>query len=169
MGELGTVLTGTTPPTSDRECYGGKYLFVSPADIQENRDVVTTQTRLSEKGYNLGRKLKPGSTLVVCIGSTIGKVAQLKGAGTTNQQINAIESSSLNEDNFVCALMMGMTRSIREMSSNQAVPILNKETFSSIEIHAPILSEQKAVGSFFQQLDSLITLHQRKPVPKNER
>ena len=35
--------------------------------------------------------------------------------------------------------------------------------FGSLKIRYPVIHEQQQIGSFFQQLDNLITLHQRKP------
>lgn len=89
LADVGNIITGTTPSTSDESNYNGGYLFVSPADINTNRYIEKTNTTLSKKGFESGRILNEGSVLFVSIGSTIGKVAQTK--DTTNQQINAIE------------------------------------------------------------------------------
>ena len=86
VGEFGELITGTTPSTSDVNNYNGDYLFVSPADIQGNRFVKNTITTLSEKGFCKCRRLKADSVLFVSIGSTIGKVAQIKEIAVTNQQ-----------------------------------------------------------------------------------
>lgn len=40
--------------------------------------------------------------------------------------------------------------------------IVNRTEFSELKTWLPSLKEQKQIGSFFQQLDNLITLHQRK-------
>ena len=39
---------------------------------------------------------------------------------------------------------------------------IHEETFLNMEIRAPELVEQRRIGAFFDRLDSLITLHQRK-------
>lgn len=38
---------------------------------------------------------------------------------------------------------------------------LNANVMMKLPIKTPILNEQQKIGNFFQQLDSLITLHQR--------
>ena len=54
--------------------------------------------------------------------------------------------------------------SIRCLSATQAVPILNKTTFSNVEVSiASNINEQYRIGELFIKLDSTITLHQRKP------
>jgi type I restriction enzyme, S subunit len=46
---------------------------------------------------------------------------------------------------------------------------ISKNKVMELMVPSPEINEQKRVGAFFQQLDSLITLHQRKPAPLNER
>ena len=50
---------------------------------------------------------------------------------------------------------------------NGAIGNLNKSDLDNQEIAIPSEEEQKKIGSFFHQLDDLITLHQRKPVVVN--
>lgn len=71
--DIGTVVTGSTPSTSDMENYGNEYLFVSPVDLSGNKYIYNTEKKLSLKGYNLSRKIPTGAVLFTCIGSTIGK------------------------------------------------------------------------------------------------
>ncbi|HEM6237400.1 TPA: restriction endonuclease subunit S [Streptococcus suis] len=162
LGEVAEIITGTTPSTFDEENYGGKRLFVSPVDIQDNRYITETLTTLTEKGHLLGRELRPGATLFVSIGSTIGKVAQLKSFATSNQQINAVISDDKIDDDFIFTGLEKKSAQIKNLSSQQAVPIINKSTFSKIEFEFPTLPEQEAIGTFFSTLDRHITLHQRK-------
>ncbi|HFU4458805.1 TPA: restriction endonuclease subunit S [Streptococcus suis] len=162
LGEVAEIITGTTPSTFDEENYGGKRLFVSPVDIQDNRYITETLTTLTEKGHLLGRELRPGATLFVSIGSTIGKVAQLKDFATSNQQINAVISGDKIDDDFIFTGLEKKSAQIKNLSSQQAVPIINKSTFSNIEFEFPTLPEQKAIGTFFSTLDRQTTLHQRK-------
>lgn len=156
LGEIGEIVTGSTPPTNEESYYGGEYLFVSPADIQANRYVENTKTTLTEKGFRKGRKIKKGSSLFVCIGSTIGKVAQASEYCVTNQQINAIVSSE-NNDDFVFSLLEFNSKKIKLLSAKQAVPIINKTTFSSIQINISSLSEQDRIASFLSLIDKRIT------------
>ena len=164
LSDIGNIITGSTPSTKDKNNYNGDFLFVSPADIQGNRFVEKTITTLSELGFKKGRILAPKSTLFVSIGSTIGKVAQIRDFAVTNQQINSIEPFKDIDPDFVFSLMQKESPSIRCLSATQAVPILNKTTFSNVEVSiASNINEQYRIGELFIKLDSTITLHQRKP------
>lgn len=43
-----------------------------------------------------------------------------------------------------------------------AQPQLTREVLTTVKFHLPALTEQTVIGDFFQTLDNLITLHQRK-------
>lgn len=160
---IGNIVTGSTPKTSVSDNYGGEFLFVSPADIQENRYVDETITTLTKKGFDQGRKIREKASLFVSIGSTIGKVAQINQESTTNQQINAVEPYDNFDDDFIFTSLENISGSIKAIASNQAVPIVNKTTFGETEIQVPLeLGEQQKIGQYFVNLDHLITLHQRK-------
>lgn len=161
--EIGQIVTGTTPPTSDAENYNGDLLFVSPADIDDNRYITKTITTVSEKGFNTGREIRKGASLFVSIGSSIGKVAQMAEKAITNQQINAVVPNDNYDDDFVLSLLETQSSNVKAIASNQAVPIVNKSTFSNIDILVPPnITEQQKMGKYFANLDNLITLHQRK-------
>ena len=90
IGDLGDVVTGSTPKTTISEYYNGNELFVSPVDIQENTYVNQTEKTLTELGIKQGRLIPKNSILFVCIGSTIGKVSISGKNLITNQQINSV-------------------------------------------------------------------------------
>lgn len=91
LSEIGKIVTGNTPNTSNKDYYNGDFLFVSPADIQENRYVNKTTTTLTELGFKTGRLVPKGATLFVSIGSTIGKTGQSICDVITNQQIESVK------------------------------------------------------------------------------
>ena len=89
IGDLGVVVTGSTPPTVHAEYYGGEFMFVAPADISDSKWVRQSEKHLSALGRQVSREIPPKSIMVVCIGSTIGKIALAFESCTTNQQINS--------------------------------------------------------------------------------
>lgn len=50
----------------------------------------------------------------------------------------------------------------KTMDESTGVPSLSKTIINKVEILAPTLPEQEKIGSYFNKLDNLITLHQRK-------
>ena len=51
----------------------------------------------------------------------------------------------------------------KKKDESTGVPSLSKTAINEIDTLAPEEPEQKVIGSFFKEIDNLITLHQRKP------
>jgi len=162
LGEIGDIITGNTPTTSNEEFYNGEYHFVSPFDINEKRFFEKTKTTLTKLGFSKGRKIRAGSSLFVCIGSTIGKVAQNKIDCITNQQINSIVPSEDFNDDFVFSLLENHSSKIKMLAAEQAVPIINKTTFSKYIVLIPSLPEQTKIASFLTAVDDKLSSLKKK-------
>ena len=163
LSEVAEIVTGNTPSTKESKYYGGEIMFVSPADISENRYVEKTKTTLTSIGYSKTRHIKPNSVLFVCIGSTIGKVAQNKFSCATNQQINSLIPNKENSSDFLYSNLEHNAIKIAELAGKQAVPIINKSLFSSVTLLFPFnLEEQQKIASCLSALDELITAKSEK-------
>ncbi len=71
LGEIGKIVTGSTPPTEKEEFYGEEYLFISPEDITEAKYINKSAKKLSKLGFKISRKIPSKSVCVVCIGSGV--------------------------------------------------------------------------------------------------
>lgn len=162
VGDFGKVITGSTPSTAKPAFYGGGIPFVSPADISDLRFVDQTKTTLTPEGFAETRPVRSGSVLFVCIGSTIGKVAQSVRDCATNQQINAVVPSSKHSDGFVYFALSLAAERIALLAGRQAVPIINKSLFSSVRMLSPKLPEQQRIAACLSSLDALIAAETRK-------
>lgn len=156
VGDFGKVVTGNTPSTAQPAFYGGGIPFASPADISDLRFVDQTKTTLTPEGFAETRPIRAGSVLFVCIGSKIGKVAQNVRDCATNQQINSVVPSSKHSDNFVYFALSYASERIALLAGRQAVPIINKSLFSSVQLLVPTFAEQKRIADCLTTLDDLI-------------
>ncbi len=156
LGEVARIITGSTPSTNNQKYYGGSKLFVSPADIQENKYVFNTKTTLTELGFKKGRIVKKNSVLFVCIGSTIGKVAQTTEECLTNQQINVLEANKNNSNDFIYSILSFRGAKIKLLAGVQAVPQINKTDFSNLKFSFPSLKEQQKIATYLSAIDTKI-------------
>lgn len=156
LGKVAGIITGNTPSTVEPSYYGGDRLFVSPADISEVRYITHTKTTLSEKGFSHTRHVKENSILFVCIGSTIGKVAQNKVKCATNQQINALVPYEGYSSNFIYSALEYNSARIASLAGIHAVPIINKTSFSSVLLSFPNPAEQQKIADCLSSIDELI-------------
>jgi len=93
LGEVGAVITGTTPPTKEPENYGDAVPFVKPPEL-EDRPIHSTAQGLSTIGLKIARTAPAGAVLVSCIG-VLGKTGIARRQVAFNQQINAIVFNDL--------------------------------------------------------------------------
>ncbi len=163
LQEVGEIITGSTPSTSEPKYYGGDKMFVSPADISDERYIYSTKTTLSEEGFSKTRHIKENSILFVCIGSTIGKVAQNKFECATNQQINSIIPYEEYTNDLIYSILENDSSKIASIAGNQAVPIINKTLFSSVLVNIPPTpEEQQKIADCLSSLDELLEAHTQK-------
>ena len=162
LGEVGKIVTGTTPSTKKYEYYeNGIYPWVTPTDISEQKDIYSTKKLLSEKGLEAGRFIPKNSLLVTCIAS-IGKNAILRKDGSCNQQINAIIPNTNNNVDFLYYLIENNTNVLLSNAGQGGMAILNKSDFSNIKLSFPQPAEQQKVAECLSSLDELIAAEAEK-------
>ncbi|NKE74479.1 restriction endonuclease subunit S [Ochrobactrum sp. MC-1LL] len=156
IGEIGRVVTGTTPATANPEYYGGEIPFVTPGDLGKTLFVYDAERTLTAEGLAQANALPPGAVLFTCIG-TIGKSAIAGRALATNQQINAIICDPQKVDSaFVYYLLDMRAEAISQLAGAQTVPIINKSTFEDVTAPFPPLPEQRKIAEILRTWDEAI-------------
>jgi type I restriction enzyme S subunit len=154
---VGKVITGSTPKTSVDEYYGGGYPFYRPGDLDTGYHTRSAEKTITEAGLAEARFLAAESTLVTCIGGTIGKTGFIRKAGASNQQINALTPYKPllpRYAYFVCVSPQFQNR-IHQRSSSTTMPILNKGKFQSLAFPLPPLDEQRQIVNEVERLLSV--------------
>lgn len=160
LGELGEILTGSTPSTSNSAYYSEDGIpWVTPTDINE-LTISDTPRKLSEEGAKVGRIVPANTILCTCIAS-IGKNTLLTVRGSFNQQINSLTPNAWNDAYFLLTESELWSNKMKRMAASGIMQIVNKTEFSNLDTLVPSTDEQKKIGSYFRNLDKLITLHQR--------
>lgn len=153
LDDVGIITTGNTPPTKEKENYGGGIPFVKPGDLDSSFPITNTEQTLSEKGAKYARLLRPGAVLVSCIGN-LGKIGLAGVPLATNQQINAIEfHSHLVYDKYGYYYCKTLKPWMENEASATTVTILNKGRFSQAPFVLAPFPEQKRIAD---KLDDLL-------------
>lgn len=163
VGDLGTIITGKTPPTKKAEYWGGNIHFITPKDLQGTKHVLQTDRFITGMGLESvrGCKLPSDAVCVSCIGN-IGYVAMTRQTCISNQQINSIIANENYDPDFVYYLMKSLWPFFKNYEGQSTtLSILNKTQFSKIEIVTPDLPEQKKIASILSSLDDKIELNNK--------
>jgi len=164
LDEIGTVVTGKTPPGTLPEYFGSEAPFVTPTDMDGRRKIGETARSLSTSGIDaLKRVVVPRGVAVSCIGWQMGKSVIIDRPAATNQQINTlVPVLDVADDMFVYYALTAQRDAIFRLGAGGSrTPILNKSGFESFEILLPPLNEQKAIALILGTLDDKIELNRR--------
>ena len=162
LDELGSIVTGSTPSTTNDAYYADDgLLWVTPTDITKNITCESAR-KLSASGQKVARVVPRNTILVTCIAS-IGKNTMLANAGSFNQQINGLTP---DENKYVPYFLLTesvlWSAKMKVLAATGTLQIINRTEFSEIKTFLPSFDEQKRISQYFEKLDTLITLHQRK-------
>ena len=106
--------------------------------------------------------LPANSICVSCIGSDLGKVVLTTTPLVSNQQFNSIIPSNDFDSDFIYYLMTIIGKQINFLSkTSTAVPIINKSTFSNLDVFVPSLNDQIHIAKILSSLDDKIELNRQ--------
>ena len=154
LGEIGDIITGSTPSKNNPKFYGNDYPLFKPSDLGSG-NTIKASDNLSKLGFDSARKLPNNTLLVVCIGASIGKIGLSGIIGSCNQQINAIIPSPnvLSKYLFFVCHSKYFQSILKKNASQTTLPIINKTEFSKLEIPLPKdIKEQEQIA---MHLDSV--------------
>ena len=171
LGDIGAVITGNTPKTSDNRNYDSNDIcFIKPSDINDNEltDLYSSEYYISEYARSKARILPAQSVLVTCIG-IVGKIGINSLECAFNQQINAIipDDQKCNYRYLAYALQYKKPM-LQNIANAPVVPILNKSQFSDIEIPLPPLAEQCKIATVLDKVSGLIAKRRQQLDKLNE-
>jgi type I restriction enzyme S subunit len=153
LGEIGEILTGKTPSTTNKSLWDGNIQFVTPTDISERK--YQNETIRNIKNTSNLKVLPIGSIMFTCIAS-IGKMAISCRPCITNQQINSIIVDDKNNNEYIYYAISSISEFIKSTASSTSLPIINKTEFSKFKIKIPTLEEQEKIVNLLSNVDELI-------------
>ncbi|MBP3566638.1 MAG: restriction endonuclease subunit S [Paraprevotella sp.] len=167
IGDLGTIVTGNTPPRNRPELYGNHTPFIKATDISESEKYTyNPEECYSEEGYNKYIKslIPKGSTCVVTIGSIGKKMTMAHCDLFINQAMNAIIPNACFDSEYVYYAVKNVLGNIKTLDSGTASGRENvsKSAFSKMEIWVEEeLPIQQRIATILSRYDSLIENYQK--------
>ncbi len=162
INQLGNIITGTTPSKNENSYWdNGEYTWVTPSDINDKRDIETSNFKLTNEGLKKGRFIPKNSILVTCIAS-IGKNAVMKVDGSCNQQINAIVPNVNYNYNYIYYLIENISKYMQSIAGTSATSIINKEQFGNITVNVHDKEWQNKIDNVLSTFENKIQLEEEK-------
>ena len=162
LSELGNIVTGKTPSTSNSELWDGEIPFITPTDIKGFSSYYQGHTERTVSEYGATKQAKTilprNSVCVSCI-ATIGKMCLTDCKSITNQQINSIIPNEQNDYRYILYMLRYNLPYIQLVGggSGSGTPIISKNKFSRFKfIVEDDLQKQRRIASILSAYDNLI-------------
>lgn len=164
VGELASdTYGGGTPTTSNDRFWNGTIPWIQSSDLSEHQVFGVTPRKYisNEAVLSSATKIVPENSIAIITRVVVGKLAVMPFSYATSQDFLSL--SKLKTDIvFTSYLLYKKLQS--ELNSVQGTSIkgLTKDELLTKVVVVPGRKEQEAIGTYFKQLDQLITLHHRK-------
>ncbi len=165
LGELADIVGGGTPSTSKDEYWDGDIDWYAPAEIADQIYVESSERKITEEGFNnSSAKMLPVGTVLFTSRAGIGKMAILRKESCTNQGFQSIVPHENELDSyFIFSRSEELKRYGETVGAGSTfVEVSGKQMANMDLMMPPTIEEQRQIGGYFEKIDNLITLHQRK-------
>ena len=165
LGDIADIVGGGTPSTGNQSYWDGDIDWYAPAEIADQIYANSSQKKITGLGYeNSSAKMLPPGTVLFTSRAGIGKTAILTRKGCTNQGFQSIVPHRGELDSyFIFSRTEELKRYGELVGAGSTFVEVSGKQMAVMELMMPqTMREQQTIGGFFQQLDHLITLHQRK-------
>ena len=165
LGDIADIVGGGTPSTGNQSYWDGDIDWYAPAEIADQIYANSSQKKITGLGYeNSSAKMLPPGTVLFTSRAGIGKTAILTRKGCTNQGFQSIVPHRGELDSyFIFSRTEELKRYGELVGAGSTFVEVSGKQMAVMELMMPLtMREQQTIGGFFQQLDHLITLHQRK-------
>ena len=160
LGDISESYSGGTPTAGKKEYYNGDIPFIRSGEIRGDK----TELFITDEGLNnsSAKMVQIGYILYALYGATSGEVSISKLKGAINQAVLAIHPHQNYDSQFLMQWLRKSKDNIIGTYLQGGQGNLSGNIVKELIVDVPTYEEQKEIGAYFQQLDNLITLHQRK-------
>nr|WP_259600569.1 restriction endonuclease subunit S [Levilactobacillus brevis] len=159
-----TTYGGGTPKTAVTEYWDGNIPWIQSSnltvdDVQEvNLDKFITDDAIK----NSAAKLIPANSIAIVTRVGVGKLTLMKQEFATSQDFLSLSELHVDEQFGLYSIYKLLQKELNNIQGT-SIKGMTKADLLTKDIMIPVeKDEQIKIGSFFKQLDHLITLHQRK-------
>lgn len=148
LGEIGKVVSGGTPSTSNKDNFDGEIAWITPADLSGYKEKYISKGKrnLSEQGLkNSSARLLPPNSILFSSRAPIGYVAIASNTLCTNQGFkNLIPHSNVSSE-YIYYFLLYSKRLAESVASGTTFKEISATNFSKLPIPLPPLETQNQI------------------------
>lgn len=163
LGDVCTIVSGTTPKTGTKEYWDGELNWITPAELSDDIDIIyKTERKITNKAVtDSSLKLLPVGTVLLSSRAPIGKVAIVGSPMYCNQGFKNLICSNSIFNKFLYWFLKGKKDFLNSLGRGATFKEISKSIVEDIQISLPSLSEQKRIAAILDKATEIITLRKQ--------
>ena len=160
LGDLCSIVSGSTPKTNVPEYWGGNLKWVTPAELSDDSYIVNdTVRKITELGVSkTALNSFPAGTVLLSSRAPIGKVAIAGCDMYCNQGFKNLICSSKIYNKYLFWFLKSKTDFLNSLGRGATFKEISKQIVSDIEIELPDFDNQVKLSNIFEKISLLISL-----------
>lgn len=158
LGDICTIVSGTTPKSSCPEYWDGNISWVTPAELNDKSDVIYESQRKITKQAVTDSNLKsfPAGTVLLSSRAPIGKVAIAGTEMYCNQGFKNFICSDAIYNRYLYHFLKSKTEYLNSLGRGATFKEISKSIVEEIEIPLPSLEKQRRIAATLDKVSDLI-------------
>ena len=163
LKDICTVVSGSTPKSGNPEYWDGDINWITPAELNEDSDVIyESQRKITEKAVKeTSLKPFPAGTVILSSRAPIGKVAIAGAEMYCNQGFKNLICSDAVYNRYLYHFLKSKTELLNSLGRGATFKEISKGIVENVEIPLPAYGEQKKIASVLDKINSLILIRRK--------
>lgn len=163
LGEVCTIVSGSTPKTSVTSYWDGNIKWITPAELNEDTFYIMDSVRhITEEGKEkTGLSYLTTGTVILSSRAPIGKTAIAGCEMCCNQGFKNLICSDAIYNEYLYFFLKSKTDYLNSLGRGATFKEISKSIVESIEIPLPEVNQQKEIAEKFKKLEQLISLRKQ--------
>ena len=163
LGEVCTIVSGSTPKTSVTSYWDGNIKWITPAELNEDTFYIMDSVRhITEEGKEkTGLSYLPTGTVILSSRAPIGKTAIASCEMCCNQGFKNLICSDAIYNEYLYFFLKSKTDYLNSLGRGATFKEVSKSIVENIEIPLPEVNQQKEIAEKFKKLEQLISLRKQ--------
>lgn len=158
LGDICTVVSGSTPSSSVAEYWDGNHIWITPAELSDDSFIIYDSVRhITDKAIQeTSLKPFPEGTVILSSRAPIGKTAIAGCKMYCNQGFKNLICSDSIYNKYLYFFLSAKTDYLNSLGRGATFKEISKHIVENIEISLPTIEEQKKRATILEKLMFLI-------------
>ena len=160
LGDICTIVSGSTPKSNIPEYWDGNIKWITPAELDQGTYIINDSVRhITELGVaKTGLKPFPQGTVILSSRAPIGKTAIAGCEMYCNQGFKNLICSDKINPRYLYWFLTCNTEYLNSLGRGATFKEISKEIVANIEIPLPVMEQQISIAEKFEKISELIAL-----------